>query len=84
MLNLTKKIILTASATAIDVSAVAPIASSRREGTQRAPALSQSFGVGKALGPVAFAALTAEPGDFESGHFSQLPRGEIGIEYKDD
>ena len=44
----------------------------------------QSLGVGKAFGPVALAALTAEPGDFESGHFSQLPRGEIGIEYKDD
>jgi hypothetical protein len=44
----------------------------------------QSLGVGKAFGPVAFAALTAEPGDFESGHFSQLPSGEIGIEYKED
>mmetsp|Transcript_46357 Transcript_46357/g.96972 ORF Transcript_46357/g.96972 Transcript_46357/m.96972 type:complete len:261 (-) Transcript_46357:1114-1896(-) len=48
------------------------------------PVLCQSLGVGKALGPVAFAALTADPGDFESGHFSQLPRGEIGIEYNDD
>ena len=38
----------------------------------------QSFGGGKAFGPVAFAALTDEPGDLESGHFSQVPSGDIG------
>ena len=52
---------------------------SMKHSYRRPTSRDQSFGGGKALGPVAFAALNEDPGDLESGHFSQFPNGEIGI-----